>query len=115
MENKYFSTLTVENLKFVYILAPSKDKNMENKKDQTMMSLFDYLGKAAGRELGVAVHKVAMQFSVNVEIKTVATKTYSGEIKMYPKYFLDFYFINFQPWEKRMTKVASEEEITLPF
>lgn len=102
MENKYLSTLTVENLNFVYTLTPSKDKNMTNKKDETMMSLFDYLGKAAGRELGKKVYSIAAQFRIKIGVRNVTNPNYSGNVHLYPKYFLDFYFINYQPWEKRM-------------
>lgn len=116
MENKYFSTLTVENLNFVYTLTPSKDKNMKNKKDETMLSLFDYLGIAAGRELGKRVYSTAAQFGIEIGVRKVINLNYSGNVHLYPKYFLDFYFINYQHWEKRIAESKTKvEDIILPF
>lgn len=65
---------------------------MENK--EQMMSLYDYLGKAAGPELGTAVWQAAKKAKIKADGKEVSTKTYSGRIIMYPKSFLDEYFTN---------------------
>lgn len=59
-----------------------------------MMSLYDYLRKAAGPELGKQVAKTAKIQKVNIGQKEVATKGYSGTIQTYPKSFLDKYFGN---------------------
>lgn len=64
---------------------------MENKKEQ-MYSLYDYLGKAAGPDLGLAVWKAAKAQSIRPDEKDVSTKTYSGKILIYPESFLDAYF-----------------------
>lgn len=67
---------------------------MKNVINDPMLSLFDYLGHAAGRELGEQVWKAAKQSSIKPAEKMVTTKTYSGKILMYPKSFLDRYFAN---------------------
>jgi hypothetical protein len=57
-----------------------------------MMSLYDYLGKAAGKELGKEVHRVAHNTKTPMAIKEVSNPKYTGKIMMYPKSFLDEYF-----------------------
>ena len=57
-----------------------------------MLSLYDYLGKAAGRDLGSQVYKAASSQKVKVEEKNISNSIYSGKILMYPKSFLDSYF-----------------------
>lgn len=59
-----------------------------------MLSLFDYLGKPAGQELGGEVVKAAMAHSNYIPIKRryVSTKFYNGEVNLFPKEFLNEYF-----------------------
>lgn len=59
-----------------------------------MMSLFDYLGRPAGGELGKQVYDVAYHLKVPVETRHVQTKTYTGEVMLYPEGFLREYFEN---------------------
>ena len=61
---------------------------MENE----MMSLYDFLGRAAGGELGKQVAEAAAKAKVGFETKEVSNPKYKGSIMMYPKYFLDQYF-----------------------
>mgnify|MGYP003649332111 CR=1 FL=1 len=63
---------------------------MEN--EETMLSLFDYLGKPAGSDLGKAVWRAARAAKIKPANREVSTKTYSGVILVYPKTFLDQYF-----------------------
>jgi len=65
---------------------------MEVTNTDLMMSLYDYLGKAAGQDLGKAVAKTATIEKVPITRREVTTRNYSGEILMYPKSFLDKYF-----------------------
>ena len=60
------------------------------------LSLFDYLGKAAGRELGKEVTNEAIKFNVQTKIREVSNQTYKGKIMLYPKSFLETYFNNRQ-------------------
>ena len=74
---------------------------------EEMLSLYDYLGKAAGRELGTQVYKAASIQKIKITEKQVSNPVYSGKILMYPKSFLDSYF-NPQP-------VNNYEHEDLPF
>ena len=57
-----------------------------------MMSLFDYLGHAAGSELGKQVATTAAKVGVQTSTRHVTNKKYKGEIMLYPQGFLDWYF-----------------------
>jgi hypothetical protein len=59
-----------------------------------MLSLFDYLGKPAGKELGGEVVKAAMNHSNYIPIKRryITTKFYDGEVNLFPREFLNEYF-----------------------
>ena len=61
------------------------------KKDD-YMSLYDYLGKAAGGELGIAVKKYADEQGVPFGLKQIEQGGYKGNILIYPKSFLELYF-----------------------
>ena len=57
-----------------------------------MLSLYDYLGKAAGKELGQMVFRTSQTKKIKVGVKEVSNPVYSGKVLMYPKSFLDNYF-----------------------
>ena len=57
-----------------------------------MVSLYDYLGRAAGPDLGKQVATAAAKAGVKIEIREVSNIKYSGPIMLYPKSFLDLYF-----------------------
>ena len=59
---------------------------------EEMLSLYDYLGKAAGRDLGNQVYKAASSQKIKVTEKQVSNPVYKGKILMYPKNWLDQYF-----------------------
>ena len=59
---------------------------------EEMLSLYDYLGKAAGQELGKDVFAVATAKKIVTTIKQVSNPIYSVKIVMYPKSFLNEYF-----------------------
>jgi 7-cyano-7-deazaguanine synthase len=61
-------------------------------KETQFISLFDYLGKAAGSELGREVAYAASLENIPYNIKEVRNTVYSGKIMMYPKTFLDKFF-----------------------
>jgi hypothetical protein len=65
---------------------------MKNSMDNKMMSLYDYLGKAAGPELGRTVHKSSKVHKVRTNIREVSNSKYSGKVTLYPKWFLDQFF-----------------------
>jgi len=57
-----------------------------------MMSLYDYLGRAAGPDLGKQVAIAATKAGVKHEVRKVSNSKYTGPIMLYPKAFLDLYF-----------------------
>ena len=66
----------------------------DNLNNMNMMSLYDYLGHAAGPELGQQVAQAAAKHTPKVKFGTryVETRTYKGDVMLYPKWFLDEYF-----------------------
>ena len=59
-----------------------------------MMSLYDYLGRAAGSALGEKVAKKATGMGVKMETRYVKNPAYEGNIMLYPEKFLNEYFGN---------------------
>ena len=57
-----------------------------------MMSLYDYLGRAAGPELGQKVATAAAAAGVKGSMREVSNPAYKGPVMLYPKAFLDLYF-----------------------
>ena len=56
------------------------------------LSLFDYLHKPAGGELGATVYMDAKKRGVLMETKEISNSKYTGKIMLYPKPYLDNYF-----------------------
>ena len=63
-----------------------KINNMEK------ISLYDYLGHAAGADLGQQVAYAAAKVGVVTETRQVSNPVYKGPVMLYPKSFLDLYF-----------------------
>ncbi len=57
-----------------------------------MLSLWDYLGYPAGKELGKLVADYAKIRNVKTFYRTVQTKTYQGYVTTYSREFLDEFF-----------------------
>ena len=93
-----------------------------------MLSLYDYLGHAAGSKLGKKVADYAAIRKQKYQVKNIENPAYQGEIMMYSKEFLDEYFkvekvflskedyteINTQLMEDSY-KQAQAEQVNLPF
>ena len=60
--------------------------------ESEMMSLYEYLGHAAGGTLGKEVYEQALRLRVPKSSHNISTPKYSGSVMKYPKVFLDFYF-----------------------
>jgi hypothetical protein len=68
---------------------------MEEKTEEKkpfMMSLYDYLGRAAGKTLGGEVFRTAMALKENVEERAISNPAYTGNVHLYRREFLDEYF-----------------------
>jgi len=68
----------------------SKREKINN--NMEMKSLYDYLGHAAGPELGQEVATAARKAGVKGEIREVSNPKYRGPVMLWPKAFLDLYF-----------------------
>jgi len=69
-----------------------------------MISLFDYLGRPAGSELGLEVAESARKIGITPGKRFVKNPGYTGMIKTYPEEFLKLYFKN----------TIVEEQLELP-
>lgn len=56
------------------------------------MSLYDYLGKAAGKKLGGEVNETAKRRRIPINTRQVSNPKYEGVVLLYPKWFLDEFF-----------------------
>jgi hypothetical protein len=56
------------------------------------LSLYDYLGKPAGKELGGQVAQAAYQGGIKPQEREISNPKYTGAVHLYPKDFLEFYF-----------------------
>ena len=74
------STSTYPNIKINYMT------------EENMISLYDYLGKPAGSNLGKAVSTAAKKANIKVTSRDVSNSKYTGKIMLYPKEFLINYF-----------------------
>ena len=71
-----------------------------------MMSLYDYLGHAAGSKLGLEVAESARKIGITPGKRFVKNPGYTGMIKTYPEEFLKLYF---------KKPLNEEEQLELPF
>ena len=55
-------------------------------------SLYDYLGRAAGSELGKQVAEAATQDGIVFQTRQVSNPKYNGNVMLYPSDWLDKYF-----------------------
>jgi ribosomal protein L18 len=60
--------------------------------EQQYQSLFDYLKRPAGPDLGKAVAEYAKKSKIKSITKEISNPKYTGKVLMYPKAFLDGYF-----------------------
>ena len=68
------------------------NNNTKIDNSMNMVSLYDYLGHAAGPELGQEVATAARKAGVKGEIREVSNPKYKGPVMLWPKAFLDLYF-----------------------
>ena len=61
-------------------------------KEQASVSLYDYLGHAAGIKLGEEVYKAAKSAKEPVATREVSTTYYKGKVMLYRYEFLKEYF-----------------------
>ena len=76
------------------LISVEEFKNSEKLKINNMekISLYDYLGHAAGSDVGQQVAFAAAKAGVVTETKQVSNPVYKGPVMLYPRSFLDLYF-----------------------
>ena len=100
---------------------------MLNKQQPEMMSLYDYLGRAAGKKLGEQVAAYAKLRKARYGTRHIANPAYQGEVMLYTKAFLDECFNAkkvFEPKQEDLTEINTQlmedsykqaQKIELPF
>ena len=78
-----------------------------------MLSLYDYLGYAAGEKLGKEVSEAATKTQVKFEMREISNPKYTGKVMLYPEDFLKEYFQNQQ--QAKLILSSSDEDDDLPF
>ena len=74
-----------------------------------LISIFDYLGRAAGPELGKDVYYVARELKETIGERQVSNSKYKGKILLYRRQFLEEYFT------KKQTINSPSQDDDLPF
>ena len=76
------------------LISVEEFKNSEKLKTINMekISLYDYLGHAAGSDVGQQVVFAAAKAGVMTETRHVSNPIYKGPVMLYPRSFLDLYF-----------------------
>jgi hypothetical protein len=67
---------------------------MEKELKPYMMSLYEYLGYAAGTETGKEVYDTANKLRETIRTQNVSNPKYTGKVMLYRREFLDEYFGN---------------------
>ena len=94
---------------------------MEIKDEITHVSLYEFLGKPAGGDLGKQIYYHARKIGVKVETKEISNSKYSGKVMMYPVGFLTDYFASyplndeFPTLEEYENSRGFEDDDDLPF
>lgn len=65
---------------------------MDKVKEDANTSLYDYLGYAAGKQLGDEVYKASIIAKEPVNIREIANRRYKGKVMLYREEFLKEYF-----------------------
>jgi hypothetical protein len=80
------------------------------------LSLYEFLGHKAGKELGKAVYEYAKKIGVKVESQQITNPVYTGKVLTYPKPFLEDYFAS-MPTEEEFynTRSQGDNNDDLPF
>jgi hypothetical protein len=60
--------------------------------ENNMISLYDFLGHAAGKELGGLVSKTAVKLKEPIQEREITNTRYKGKVHLYRKEFLEEYF-----------------------
>jgi hypothetical protein len=73
-------------------LKKLRKMNITMEQGEEYMSLYDYLGHAAGRALGEEVAKEATKQNIKLSKRDISNPSYKGIVYLYPESFLKKYF-----------------------
>lgn len=76
--------------------------------DTIYMSLYDYLGRAAGQQLGAEVNKSAVEKKIEFQQRFISNPAYHGNVHLYPVEFLEEYFKGDMSRVKGDTRVSED-------
>ena len=76
--------------------------------DTIYMSLYDYLGRAAGQKLGAEVNKAAVEKKIEFQQRFISNPAYHGNVHLYPVEFLEEYFKGDMSRVKGDTRVSED-------
>lgn len=76
--------------------------------DTIYMSLYDYLGRAAGQELGGRVNRAAVEKKIEFQQRFISNPAYHGNVHLYPVEFLKEYFKGDMSRVKGDTRVSED-------
>jgi hypothetical protein len=61
-------------------------------KQEEFVSLYDFLGRPAGGELGKEVFEASKRNKIPTKIREISNPKYNGKVMLYPEEFLSKYF-----------------------
>ena len=73
-------------------LKKLRKMNITMEQGEEYMSLYDYLGRAAGSALGEEVAKEATKQKIKLGTREISNPSYKGIVYLYPESFLKEYF-----------------------
>ena len=82
--------------------------------EERMLSLYDFLGRAAGMKVGANVSQAAVRARVKPTTREISNPSFTGTVLLYPKWFLELVFMDpYKVVDTTPQKVYSEDD--LPF
>jgi len=75
---------------------------------EKLLSLFDYLGYPAGKELGEQVARYAKVRRIKCSTRHISNPSYTGLVMLYTKEFLDEYFEVKKVFEDDYTEINTQ-------
>jgi hypothetical protein len=81
-------------------------------KDETMISLYDFRGRADYDKKGQIVYDAAKKRGVVCESREIENPKFTGKVLLYPKWFLQEYFYGEDPKDNITQDIENDD---LPF
>jgi hypothetical protein len=81
-------------------------------KDETMTSLYDFRGRSDYDKKGQDVYETAKKRGIKCEGRKIENPKYTGEVVLYPKWFLQEYFYGEDPKDNITQDIENDD---LPF